>query len=256
MSLPEDVLDHIFSFLQFDFYALRACSQSDPRFIPLVERHFYANVTLGEQHIAITGSRHVEPAEFTSLLSDNPHIANYIRNLDVHLRVTEPVQHWLEIKASILRMCPLLNTVTFRSPNGPIKWLSLPENFRLALLSCLHLPSMKAVYIIRVSDFPLTDLKSCEGLKSLTLYDWTPGPSFTPETSRHSLEHLDIQFCSQEDVQEIITWVEPCNLHSLEIMFLASRNIEQLSRVFFSCSNTLTDLNLDIWRDCKSLSFS
>ena len=80
MSPPDDVLDHIFSFLQSDFRALKACSQSHPNFVPLVERHLYANITLRNLHVAISG-HHVGTAKFNNLLRDKPYIANYIRSL-------------------------------------------------------------------------------------------------------------------------------------------------------------------------------
>ena len=62
-------------------------------------------------------------------------------------------------------------------------------------------------------------------LKSLTLCDWTHGPGSIQETSRYPrLELLPIQRCSREAVQEIIAWVEPCNLRLLEVMFHASHD--------------------------------
>ena len=116
---------------------------------------------------------------------------------------------------------------------------------------------MKAVSIILVYGFPLTALNSSKSVKSLTLCDWTPGPGFIPETSPYPpLEHIAIQGCSCEAMQEITAWVEPRNLRSLEVMPVASHDTKQLSSLFSSCSNTLTDLSLDIKRECKSHSIS
>ena len=254
MSLPDDVLDHIFSFLQFDFRALKACSQSDPRFIPLVKRHLYANITLHDyDFVAISEPTHgVRTAEFIDLLSHNPHIANYIRSLEfsIAFNLTGFI---LENVISILRMCSLVKTVTFRYTGSiyiALAWVSLPENFRLAFLDCLHLPSVKAVSIIDVSGFPLTALSSSNSVKSLTIVGCPPGPKFVPlETLCYPLlEHLTIQRCSQEALQKIITWVQPYNLRSLEVMLLESHDTTQLSRFFSGCSNTLTSLSLDIRR--------
>ena len=259
MSLPDDVLDHIFGFLQSDFHVLKACSQSHPKFIPLVKRHLYANIALyirspSDTFIVISGHR-LRTAEFISLLSNDPYITNYIRRLEVNIIFCLPLVTGLENMASILSMCSLVKTVTFTSRYTT--WLSLPENFRLAVLNCLNLPSMRSVSIILVYGFPLAALSSSKSVKSLTLCDWTPGPGFIPETSRHPLlEHLAIQDCSCEAVQTIMAWVKPGNLRSLEITPLASHNVEQLSKFYSSCSNTLTDLSLDIKSECKSLSFS
>ena len=255
MSLPDDVLDHIFSFLQSDFRALKACSQSHPSFIPLVKRHLYANIALYDHDfVAISGPEHVvRTTEFIDLLSDKPHIANYIRSLDVNVAsgLTGPL---LENVIYILQICSLLNRVTFRYTGAyfALEWVSLPENFRLAFLNCLHLPSMKAVSIIDVSGFPLTTLNSSGSVTSLTLFRCPPGPDFVPETPCYPiLEHLAIQHCARETMQKVIAWVEPKNLRSLEIMLPESHDAEQLSRFFSSCSSTLTNLNLDIKRECK-----
>ena len=262
MSLPDDVLDYIFSFLQSDFRALKACAQSHPKIIPLVERHLYANIELVQVANTVTtetSGHDVRTVDsFVGLLSDKPHIANYVRSLDI--AVALDVTKWLENLASILRMCSLLNKITFRSSTQPtgelLEWVSLPENFRQAFLDCLHLPSMQAVSITLVSGFPMSALNHSKSVKSLTLCGWTPGPDFIVETPRYPLlEDLAIQDCSREAVGQIITWVQPRNLRSLEVL-LASHDTEQLSRFFPSCSNTLTNLILDIKNKCKSLSFA
>jgi len=255
MAVPDDVLDYIFSFLQSDIRALKACSQCDPKFERLVERHLYANIAL-DDHTSGHDVRTVD--SFIGLLSDNPHIANYVRSLDVvvTLDVAESI---LENVASILRMCSLLRKISFSAPHTGqlLEWASLPENFRLAFLDCIRLPSMEAVSITLASDFPLTALNHSKSVKSLTLCGWTPGLGFIAETPRCPLlEDLAIQDCSREAVQKIIAWVQPSNLRSLEVMLLASHDRKQLSGFFSSCSNTLTDLTLDIKSECKLLSFS
>jgi len=154
---------------------------------------------------------------------------------------------------SILRMCSLLkrspsDTLGIGSAYFALEWVSRPEDFRPTFLNCLHLPSVKAVSIIDISDFPLTALNSSKSVKKPI---WPPGSGFIPE-------HLTIQRCSREPVQTIIAWVEPCNLNSLEVMFHESHDTEQLSRFFSSCSltKTFTNLSLDIKREVKSPSLS
>jgi len=254
MSLPDDVLDHILSFLQSDFRALKACSQSHPKFIRLIERHLYATVTLYDNNtISQNGLR---TCQFIGLLSDNPHIANYIRSLEFEvthdLIKSESVQY-LEDIASVLRMCSLLNKITLKQI--ALGWAALPEAFRLAFLDCLHLSSLKAVCIIHVSGFPLRALRDAKNLKRLTLRGWTPGHDIIPDHSTYlSIEDLSIQDCGPSALEDIIIWLQARSLRSLEFSgpFEAIHIIGLLESLLSSCSNALVNLNLDFGTGCKS----
>jgi len=252
MSLPDDVLDHILSFLQSDLRALKACSQSHPKFIPLVERYLYATVTLYDNNTISQNG--LGTPQFMTLLSDNPHIANYIRSLEVEVTydLIESVQY-LEDIASVLRMCSLLNKITLKQIHSG--WAALPEAFRLAFLDCLHLSSMKAVCIIYVYGFPLTALEYAKNLKQLTLRGWAPDHDFIPERSTYPLlEDLSVQDCGGITLEKIIIWVQAQNLRSLEFLGPCdtTREVWLLQSLLSSCSNTLVNLNLDIWTGCKS----
>jgi len=155
----------LISTISSDLGALKACSQSHPKFIHLVERHLYANITFDNNDVGPNG---LGIREFISFLSDNPHITNYIRSMDVSVR-TADIQY-LEGVASVLRMCSLLNKITLRHIN--VTWVSLPENFRFAFLDCLRLSSMEAV-CLECSCFPMEALDSFKNLKCLSLRRWT-----------------------------------------------------------------------------------
>jgi len=253
MSLPDDVLDHILSFLQSDFHALKACSQSHPKFIPLVERHLYATVTLYDNNTISQNG--LGTRQFISLLSDNPHIANYIRSLEVEVTydLIESVQY-LEDIASVLRMCSLLNKITLKQI--PLGWAALPEAFRLAFLDCLHLSTMKAVCIIRVFGFPLKALEYAKNLKRLTLCGWIPDGNFIPEPSTYPLlEDLSIQDCGGVTLGNVTIWPQWVQARNRSLEFLAPfdtiREVGQLQSLLSSCSNIL-NLNLDFGTGCKS----
>ena len=253
MSLPDDILDHILSFLQSDFPVLKACSQSDPKFIRLVERHLYAIVTLYDNDTISKNG--LGTRQFVSLLSDNPHIANYIRSMEVEATCThvESTQY-LEDIASVLRMCSLLNKITLNEM--AFGWAALPEAFRLAFLDCLSLSSMKAVCIKHAFGFPLTALEPAKNIKQLTLHGWTPDDDFIPKHSTHPLlEELSIQDCGGLTLEKIIIWVQTRNLRSLEFFGRpddVTREIGKLQSLLFSCSNTLVNLTLDIRTGCES----
>jgi len=249
MSLPDDVLDHILSYLRFDLRALKACSQSHSQFIPLAGRYLYATVILDDNNP--TSPNGLGTRQFITLLSDYPHIANYIRTLEVEVTYDpiEPMQP-LEDLASVLRMCSLLNKITLKQI--AFGWAALPEAFRLAFLDCLHLSSMKAVCIIYVYGF--TALEYSKNLKQLTLRGWTPDHDFIPEHSTHpSIEDLSIQDCGGVTLEKVTIWVQAHNLRSLEFLgpCRTIREVGQLQSLLSSCSNTLVNLNLDFGTGCK-----
>jgi hypothetical protein len=73
MMLPAELIDHIFSFLQKDISALKACSKAHPLYSRLAERHLYA-------HIVIIDPR---APEVCNLILENPRLLDYPRTLEI-----------------------------------------------------------------------------------------------------------------------------------------------------------------------------
>ena len=84
MSLPPDVLDYILSFLQSDTATLKARSKIHPFHSKLAERYLYVNIAVHDgTYTAKPDSNGLKFREIIKLLSKNPYIANYVRNLVV-----------------------------------------------------------------------------------------------------------------------------------------------------------------------------
>ena len=105
----------------------------------------------------------------TVVLSTRPHIANYMRSLEVSIsspwRISFP-----QALPTVLSSLPCLNKISLSSARH-IKWRSLPETFRTAFIGTFHLPSinLKSISIMRMDSFPLSALNGCKGVKDLTL---------------------------------------------------------------------------------------
>jgi len=76
MVLPTELLDHIFSFLQKDISALKACSKAHPLLSRLAERHIYAHIVIDPR----------APEVYDDTL-ENPHLLDYPRTLEIHIHL-------------------------------------------------------------------------------------------------------------------------------------------------------------------------
>jgi len=94
--LPAELIDLIFSFLQENTLALKACSKVHPLFSRLAERHIYAHI--------------VSDSHFCQDIIENPHLLNYPRTLEIH-PLNQPLK-------SIMSVIPrMANLVSLRINN-------------------------------------------------------------------------------------------------------------------------------------------
>ena len=245
MSLPTDIVDYILSFSQVS--ALESCAQSHPILSKLVERHLYSTIILHDEPL----SPHVHHlclriSQLTKRLSDNAHVANYVRNLTIYvnsdLRLVRPTN--LEDILPIMPMFSQLRKVTFSDYTGRgLSWQRLSMKFRSAFFNTLNQQPLKDVSIGHISGFPLSLLDNCETVRSLTLYRCSyvhhegalhkPGPA--------TLESLSIRDCDKTSLRNIIAWVRTRRVRSLEFL----QRFELFPQLLSGCVNSLTDLTLD-----------
>ena len=244
MSLPTDLLDLILSFLQEDHAALRVCAESHPILSQLAERYSYAHVTVDENTIIMSEIQ--VGARFTVVLSTRPHIANYVRSLEVSIsspwRISFP-----QALPTVLSSLPCLTKIRLTS-NGSIGWWSLPETFRTTLIGAFHLPSMKGISIMHMHSFPLSALNGCNGVKDLTLGGCKFNVNMTPnDVDRLLLESLSIKDCGREFLDRLITWAPTRNLRALELArFWYHSDYAKVPRLLSNSSNLLTFLSVDL----------
>src|SRR6266540_1126067 len=101
--LPVEILDYIFSCL--DVHDLEASTNAHPLFSRIAERHLYADIALHgyEKCSNCNCQLPLEVEQFSSLLSERPHIADYVLNLTIHVgQVDDELFPFLEAVPSIL----------------------------------------------------------------------------------------------------------------------------------------------------------
>ena len=254
MRPPPEVLDYIFSLLESDFVTLKACSLSHPFLLQFAERYLYSTINL-ENGSSINGTE-LRMFEFNQLLLDRPRIGSCVRTVEVRI----PYKFQFDVTdlahiSSILQKLSVVKKITLMQDGKCIDsfWENLPETFRKVFLKCLHLQSMKELSLVYVINFPLSALKDCKTIKTLTLEGWKHDPNLkaTRDTLVHPLppiESLSIHHCDRESLQKMLPWLEKRNIHSLTFS-----GASVLSDVLARCSNYLTILDLNI--TCMSCPF-
>ncbi len=243
MALPADVLDYILSFLQSDTAALKACSQSHPFLSKLAERYLYVNVAVHDgSYSAGADENGLEFHEITKLLSDNPYIANYVRNLafcisrDLQLLRLQD----LEDVSSVLPMFSGLTKIALRATTAMgCSWPMLPDTFRRAFLDCIY---MKEAFLERIHSLQLTHLNNC---KMVTLSQLQQPLTDSNVSSTARLKSLSIEDSS---LFRIRCWVKILSLHSLRLSIPPDIDgLEELGIPEFLtvCPNTLSNLEFD-----------
>ena len=256
MSLPTDVLDVILSFLQEDHTTLKACLESHPILSQLAERYSYAHITVDEN--ATIESEIQFDVKLAVVLSRKPHIAKYVRSLEIKIGSYSFSQDLPTILSS--DSLPCLTTIALSSSGcvpGSIGWQSLPESFRVAFIASFNnLPSISSVSIVWISGFPLSALNGCNKVKDLTLDGWScrDGVNITPEDVNGPLrlEALSIKHCDRQSLERLITWAPTRHLRVLELSRLDPCDCAKIPELLSKCSNSLTSLNVDLGTHCAS----
>ena len=265
MSPPPDVLDYIFSFLESDFVALKACSLSHPFLSQFAERYLYATIKLQDGGF-VGPDAGLRVFEFNQLLLDTPRIGSCVRTVQVVI-LHKPQFDVTDLThiSSILQELSLVKKIALiqEGSRGDFSWQNLPEAFRQAFLKCLCLPSMVELSLEYVVDFPLSALKDCTTIKILKLRNWKHDPKskVTRDALVHPLppiESLSLNHCERKSLQKMLPWLEKRNIRSLSFSrgFSERDDFDVLSDLLARCSIHLTALDLDVRHRCILFSFN
>ena len=244
-SISPDVVDYILSFLQTDAAALKSCIQAHPLLSMLAERHLYYRTTLD-----IKPGGDVDAIEFSSLLSKNPRIRNFVHILAINIsKDLESLvsAQTLEAVSSILSTLPCLNKVTLTlTPASPLTaWNKLHKSFCSAFADILQQSSVTEVHLEGLSAFPLSIFDTCQHIKTLSLS--TCG-AFTGSNSS-PCPHLESLSIQDSDDPTLFRWAidHIGRLTSLKLRPRAQEEkFSDFPKVFEACAGSLTSLELDI----------
>jgi hypothetical protein len=262
-QLPLEVLNHIFSFLRNDIPSLSACISATPYFQAIGEKHLWHHFTLHNHNTYDPNPRNGlsrSPAQLSKILADTPHVATYIRSLEISIASPSILQWFMkrslndEEMAPVLPMLPHLECISVAG--GCISWDRLHQGFQAALVRALCLPSVKEAAIEGVDGFPLSIFNRCTALRRLSLtrghfavaLDDNLGSLQTGGT-RPSLESLTIR--DDFSLLTIIEWLcnidslpDITNLRFLDITIYAAGELSCVAELLRACSNSLCGLEL------------
>ncbi|PPQ96105.1 hypothetical protein CVT26_004739 [Gymnopilus dilepis] len=235
-ELPPEILDHVFIILRLssDLPSLRACIKVSSLFRSLAERHLYYHLTLSNlpnrsrsNTSANSSTTEFNPKEVLDLLTNHPHIAAYVRSLQIRLAVPwrdVGVLSWIFLRDSAVKsasqkstealedICNTLLLLTHLERivlhgDGArveaVRWRQLSIEFRREFVDVLALngENLKSVDVSSIEGFPLEVLSNVGGLERVRLEgcfshrDGTFGGQqlHSPNSHLENLQYLTLQ---------------------------------------------------------------
>ena len=157
--------------------SIKACALVCHSFLLLCRKHIFASVTLNAQQ-SFSPSLSPTSDDLNHLLSNSPHLAVYVLNLDYRVNKNEFVKErilWLLpmfkklIKLQSLRISYML------SRSDESDWMSSSE--RKVLLPLLHFLTLTSISLTNIKNFPIADLAGCVNLKRLEIHSLKCSPN-------------------------------------------------------------------------------
>ena len=149
----------------YDFSSTKACALVCHSFLPLCRKHLFASVTLNSRSYPVPHTSD----DLNQLLSDSPHLAVYIRELDYHVHKREFVGKrlpWLlPMFKKLVRLRKLKLSYLFPQRGKKFDWAL--ACVRKVLLPLLHFPTLTCITLDILRNFDLADLAGCVNLKKL-----------------------------------------------------------------------------------------
>jgi len=259
MAVPPEIISHIFSYLQSDPIILEICSRAHPILSRIAEPFRYADIVVLDNMSDMDDKdgRTYFAAKLHTLLTEHPHIANYVRRLEIRVSLNKSIDGAGVGFAPILPMLMQLDRISLTSEiedSHPIIE-NLSAEFREAFKNRLLSPTsaLNEVAIFSNSNFPLRIFDDCTTVKSILLcgspnYNDLVVPSNPPildSLALHDWICIDPLF---------LAWARE-RIQSLRSLSLHLRNpiiVHKLCpELFGMCSSSLTNLRLHIFSRCK-----
>ena len=250
MSIPLEIISHVFSFLQSDPTTLAICSRAHPSFSPFTECLLYADVVVLDDKGNIRDKKDDRQiflaSDLHKLLIDSPHIAKYIRKIEICLS-SYHATGIAPILPMLLSLDGIFVTATFYA-----SWQSLSAEFLNAFAN--RVLSLKEVSINYFDCFPLRLFDGCETLKSIGLNTWSgeernENDSQVIPQALDSLSLFSWQPCSPYSNSMFMAWAKK-RIHSLRFLLFHSSNgravNEVLPELLRMCSDSLSSLELNL----------
>ena len=228
--LPAELIDHIFSFLQEDTLALKACSKAHPLYSRLAERHLYTHI--------------VSDSKVSNDILDNPHLLDYPSTLEIRSHLFTRSQPAI----SFISVIPQMSNLVSLKICDPCPFYKRNE-FISMLRNCLQQSSFQELHLSHHIRFSFSVLDDAKNIKHLTLshcYADENEPISSSPSSQLSLDTLIFSdYHNSYFHRWAVRWVT--RLTSLELRQLSlDQNWTVFSELLIACSNSLTKLHLSM----------
>ena len=251
MEIPLDVIDYILSLLRHDPRTLLKCSDSHPILAQIVERHLYYHIIIPIGRSAMSsdqiGGHKIESRRIIELLSEAPHIVDYVRILEISF---DHDPGGLILISPILSQFDALRCIKFTpwtsgSEASVALWKEgIPQCFKAALDGCLRLPTLQEVTIDRLH-FPISMLNDIPNITRLALMSKTLDLSDCGDTPFPQLESLSVYDIDRRYSPSLNTWLK-CHIVKLRSLTCDYLNLgaQSILELLGICSDTLENLDI------------
>jgi len=226
--LPAELIDHIFSFLQEDTLALKACSKAHPLYSRLAERHIYTHI--------------VSDSKVSNDILHNPHLLDYPRTLEIRSFTRS------QLAIPFMSVIPQMSNLVSLKICDPYPFYKKDE-FISMLRNCLQQSSFQELHLSQLNRFPFSVLDDAKYIKHLTLSDCYADENEPISSSPSSQLSLDTLIFSDHHNPYFHRWAVRwvTRLTSLELCHLSlDHDWTVFSELLIACSNSLTKLHLSM----------
>ena len=204
-TLPLDILLYIIDLLagSRDIESLRTLSRACKSMVPFCRKHLFSTLFLGGG---------LNPVSFNDLLSKNPDIARYVRNLNYEVFYIRSSVHELNI-LEMLKKSSSLRSIGL-SLSRDLGWNDLTESIRSSMLSLIQLPTVTFLSIHTFKEFPATALSGCGNLIDLHLGVVNLAPPEVNQVITRSKIPAPVSLSIYTDTYGLAAFLNSASLHA------------------------------------------
>ncbi|TFK22214.1 hypothetical protein FA15DRAFT_596515 [Coprinopsis marcescibilis] len=256
VSLPAEVMDHMFDLFEGDHDQLRTCTLVCQHWRILSQPRLFRRLVLSSQdRESIFG--------FHSFILQSPHIRSAVQHVEVHFIEAWNSKYAANLVADILEILPRPESLKLYGPStNRVKWSKLSQHLHNAIRTILKRHSMSNLVIDGwVFDISIPELNNivfnCPSLKTISLLDvsegtWIPHDVVLPKPnfSRRILDKLTISNTYNKDpmfIESLCKPDAPVDLSQLKTLNIVdSRNDEAVNLLLATIGPSLQKLELEI----------
>jgi len=230
--LPLELCGLVIDFLAEDdkeLTTIRACSLASRAFLPLTRKHIFASIEINDPF----ANRWPNTEAFVTLISRNPEIGEYVHKFEYCItkddHIMFPMPHILG------NLTKLKSLGIWHHSGDKLPWRTQRWSMRSALLRLMQLPSLSALRLEWIEDFPVSDLIHSSSLKHLKIQytDFTEDivPPSTVHLPRKSvyLHEYDVGLQCASTTKKLVEAYRPDGLPIVDFT--------ELAKVTANCDN-------------------